>query len=265
MLNLKLPNGQYYIPTNTGAPGTNVFITSPAIYHEHQLITNLDYLINSRNTFTAKYFYTQDPQIAPFNGTDLPGTPVSNYYANTNASLKLTTLITNSLVNEAIVSGQRNNAIGTDTTPGTPQGVGQTPIVPSETELPLTHHRAGRSACSELWHQMSARPTRSQIADQISWSRGKHTIRAGFSVEGTRWPISFMGLERGFLLYRSFSDWLIGRGGCSDPSCSGNPTTMVRPLAISNNACSAYAAGRPGLFTTTQNTTIALSYKTTIR
>ena len=65
-----------------------------------------------------------------------------------------------------------------------------------------------------------------QVADQISWSHGKHTIRAGFEVEGTRWPISFKGLERGFLFYLSFSDWLIGRGGCApgDPACSpGNP------------------------------------------
>src|ERR1019366_7079958 len=36
MLNLKLPNGQYYMPTNTGTPYQNVFLTSPAVYHEHQ-------------------------------------------------------------------------------------------------------------------------------------------------------------------------------------------------------------------------------------
>ena len=49
------------------------------------MITNMDYLINSKNTFSAKYFYTQNPQVVPFNGTDMPGTPVSNYYANTDA------------------------------------------------------------------------------------------------------------------------------------------------------------------------------------
>jgi hypothetical protein len=228
MLNLKLPNGQYYMPTNTGPAGTPVFISSPAIYHEAQLITNLDYIINSKNTFSARYFYTQDPQVAPFNGTDLPGTPVSNYYANTNASLKLTTLITNTLVNEARVSGQRNNAIGTDTTPGTPQGVGQTPIVPTITELPPTIIAGAFSMFGTLAPDVS--PTNAlQIADQISWSHGKHTIRAGFEVEGTRWPISFQGLERGFLLYLSFSDWLIGRGGCSSPACT-NPNNNGSPF-----------------------------------
>lgn len=225
MLNLKLPSGQYYIPTNTGAPYQNVFFTTPAVYHGHNLVVNYDWIINSKNTFSAKYFYTEDPQLAPLGGVTLPGTPVSNYYANTNASLKLVTIVTNTLVNEARVSGQRNNAVGSDTTPGTPQGVGQTPIVPTETELPVTVINGAFNMFGTLAPSIS--PTNQlQIADQISWSRGRHTIRAGFEAEGTRWPISFMGLERGFLFYGSFADWLIGRGGCdpSNTSCSpANP------------------------------------------
>ncbi len=232
MLNLKLPNGQYYIPTNTSGAYQNVFLTSPAIFHEHQLVVNMDYLINSKNTFSAKYFYTQDPQTEPFNpgaggapSSNLAGTPISNYYANTNAVLKLTTIVTNNLVNEARVSGQRNNAIGSDTTPGTPQGVGQTPIVPTMNELPVTIVAGAFNMFGTLAPSVS--PTNQmQIADQLSWSHGKHTVRAGFEAEGTRWPISFQGLERGFLLYLSFGDWLIGRGGCApgDAACSpSNP------------------------------------------
>jgi hypothetical protein len=225
MLNLKLPNGQYYIPTNTGTPYQNVFLSSPAIYHEHQLITNMDYLINSKNTFSAKYFYSMNPQSIPFNGPQPFGTPVSNYFANTNAVIKLTSIITNTMVNEARISGQRNNAIGSDTTPGTPQGVGQTPIVPTENELPVTVIGGAFNMFGTLAPSVS--PTNQlQVADQISWSHGKHTIRAGFEAEGTRWPISFMGLERGFLFYGAFADWLIGRGGCApgDATCSpANP------------------------------------------
>jgi hypothetical protein len=223
MLNLKLPNGQYYIPTNTGAGYRNVFQTSPAIFHEHQLIVNMDYLINSKNTFSAKYFYSMDPQTAPFNGTNLAGTPVSNYYSNTNAVLKLTTIVSNTLVNEARLSGQRNNAVGSDTTPGTPQGVGQTPIVPTITELPVTIIAGAFGMFGTLAPSVS--PTNQlQIADQISWSHGKHTVRAGFEVEGTRWPISFQGLERGFLFYLSFADWLIGRGGCDPSNAACSPS-----------------------------------------
>ena len=231
MLNLKLPNGQYYIPTNTGNPYQNVFLSTPAIYHEHQLITNMDYLINSKNTFSAKYFYTMDPQLAPFNGSfaaagnNPVGTPVNSYYSNTYAVLRLTSIITNTIVNEARVSFQRNNAAETDSTPGTPQGVGQTPIVPTENELPVTVIAGAFNMFGTLAPSVS--PTdQMQVADQLSWSHGKHTIRMGFEADGSRWPISFMGLERGFLFYGSFADWLIGRGGCApgDATCSpANP------------------------------------------
>jgi Carboxypeptidase regulatory-like domain/TonB dependent receptor-like, beta-barrel len=232
MLNLKLPGGGYYIPTNTGTPYQNVFLTAPAIFHEHNLVVNMDYLINSKNTFSAKYFYTMDPQTGPLNG-NLAGTPESNYYANTNTSLKLVTIISNTLVNEARISGQRNEAIGSDSTPGTPQAVGQTPIVPTENELPVTIISGAFNMFGTLAPSVS--PTNQmQIADQISWSRGKHTIRAGFEVEGTRWPISFMGLERGFLFYGSFADWLIGRGGC-DPS-----NTACSPANPGNTTGSAF-------------------------
>ncbi|HUA18641.1 MAG TPA: carboxypeptidase-like regulatory domain-containing protein [Bryobacteraceae bacterium] len=239
MLNLKLPNGQYYIPTNTGAAFQNIFLSSPAVFHENQLITNMDWVINSKNTFSAKYFYTQDPQTVAFNGPEPLGTPVTNYYANTNAVLKLTSIITNTLVNEARISGQRNNAIGTDTTPGTPQGVGQTPIVPTETELPVTVIAGAFNMFGTLAPDVS--PTNQlQVADQISWSHGKHTIRAGFEAEGTRWPISFMGLERGFLFYLSFADWLVGRGGCApgDATCSpGNPGNTTGSAFSDITAC----------------------------
>ena len=228
MLNLKLPNGNYYIPTNTGSPFQEVFLTAPAVFHEHNLVVNMDWLINSKNTFSAKYFYTMDPQLGPLNG-NLAGTPESNYYANTNTSLKLTTIFTNALVNEARISGQRNEAIGSDTTPGTPQQVGQTPIVPTENELPVTIIGGAFNMFGTLAPSVS--PTNQlQIADQISWSHGRHTIRAGVEAEGTRWPISFMGLERGFLFYDTFADWLVGRGGCDpgnaacSPSNPGNTT-----------------------------------------
>ena len=191
----------------------------------------MDYLINSKNTFAAKYFYTMDPQTSPFGGS-LLGAPESNYYANTNTSLKLTTILTNTLVNEARISGQRNEAIGSGTTPGTVQGTGQTPIVPTETQLPSTlifnafNYGGGLTPSVSPTNQL-------QIADQVSWSHGRHTIRAGFEVEGTRWPISFMGLERGLLGYLTFEDWLVGLGGCApgnagcSPANPGNTTGTI--------------------------------------
>ncbi len=211
MLNLKLPNGQYYIPGNPNGVYGPVVFSTPAIYQEHQLVVNADYIINSKNTFSARYFWTADPQSLPING-NLPGTPESLHYTNDNAVLKLTTLVSASLVNEVHASGQYNGAKGSDTTVSTPQAIGQATIVPTMTELPVTVMFNGPSLNGSLYPDNSP-SDQIEYGDQVSWAHGKHTIRAGYEFQNAKWPISFAGLERGFLFYGTFADWLIGGAG----------------------------------------------------
>ena len=109
ILRLKNADGSYYIPSS----GTSGFqlenFSSPAIFREDQMIINGDYLITSKNTLAMRYFYSRDPETITLNGF-LPGTPNHSYYANTAAVIKLTTLVSNSLVNELRGSMQRNVA-----------------------------------------------------------------------------------------------------------------------------------------------------------
>ncbi len=211
MLNLKLPNGQYYIPGNPNGTYGPVVFSDPAVFRENQVVGNIDYLIDSKNTFSARYFWTHDPQILPING-NLPGTPVTQNYRNDNAVLKLTTLVSSNLVNEVHAAGQFNGATGKDSTVATPQSIGQGTIVPTMTELPVTVILNGPSLNGSLYPDNS--PTdQEEYGDQISWAHGKHTVRAGYEFQTTKWPITFAGLERGFLFYGTFADWLIGGAG----------------------------------------------------
>src|SRR5580698_7170111 len=68
ILNIKLPNGQYYIPGSGTSGYQQVTYSNPAIYNGDQGMFNFDYLINSKNTFSGRWFFTNDPQIAPLNG-----------------------------------------------------------------------------------------------------------------------------------------------------------------------------------------------------
>ena len=52
-----------------------------------------------------------------------------------------------------------------------------------------------------------------QISDQISWSHGRHTIRAGYEYEENQWNIVYQGFERGWLLFGTFNDFLVGGPG----------------------------------------------------
>ena len=231
ILQAKNPDGSYYIPGSTNGDYQRTQFSIPAKYTGDQYIANVDYLLSSKETLAGRYLFTEDPQVTPF-GSTVPGTPVNTYYANTNASLKLTSLITNNIVNEAHVSMQRNIANGQDSTPQyTPQGVGITPIVPEQTQPPVMVILNSINIGGTL-SPFYGPATQVQFGDQISWSHGKHTIRAGGEYEALQWNLSFKSLLRGFLFLPGFDDFLLGRpglagcdvaGGCS-PASPGNTT-----------------------------------------
>jgi hypothetical protein len=229
ILNLKLPNGQYYFPGS----GTNGYLSTtindPAIYNGNQLVLNGDYLLNNKNTLAMRYFYTRDPQLLPLGG--LPGTPATQFYGTTNAVLKLTTIVTNSVVNEVRGSMQRN---ATQETPSFPTGfsnenLGITGLVSDAVkggintapgvQMPPTYIMATMGFNLFGAGGPSFSPTTQiQAADQISWTHGKHTTRAGFEYEETQWNIVFAALSRGLPLVLDFNSLLVGGPGSVD-SC----------------------------------------------
>ncbi|MGD0136047.1 MAG: carboxypeptidase-like regulatory domain-containing protein, partial [Bryobacteraceae bacterium] len=207
MLNVKNANGSYYFPSNSSF-GSAISFNQPALFDEKQTLVNGDYLINQKNTLAMRFFYSTDPRTMNFNtpiGGALPGAPEDLQYSNTNAVLRLTTLVTNSFVNELRGSFQRLFTKASDDLPAgwTPSNLGITPIVPSQTQGPaLSFLVNGFGAGGFLEPQFS--PTNQyQWQDQISWSHGKHTIRAGFEMEKTEWNLDFAGLERGWLFIGS--------------------------------------------------------------
>jgi hypothetical protein len=212
MLNVKNADGSYYFPTHTSF-GDALNFNKPALFTEKQTLVNGDYIVNPKNTLAARFFYSSDPRVFNFNtpiGGALPGAPDPVAYSNTNVVLKLTTIISNTLVNEARGSFQRLFSQATDSLPAgwTPQNLGITPIVPSQTQGPaLSFLINGFGAGGFLEPQFS--PTNQfQYQDQISWSHGRHTIRAGFEIEKTQWNLDFAGLERGWLFIGSFTNLL---------------------------------------------------------
>ena len=58
-----------------------------------------------------------------------------------------------------------------------------------------------------------------QAADQISWSHGKHSIRAGYEFEWTNWPLEDPGLQQGLC-----SSWakFVSQGHANNPRRPGS-------------------------------------------
>ncbi len=237
-LQLKAPSGSgYYIPGSANGNFQLTPISQPAHFTEHQAVVNVDYAINAKQTLSARFFTSQDPQLVPFTNAngELPGTPANGLYANTNGVLKLTSILGNNLVNEGRLSYQRNLASFADGVPFTATQLGMTPINPAINIMnPITIQglfNLGGGIGDDVFD-----PTdQFQISDTISWSHGRQTIRAGFEAEHINWDIVFKGIERGNTTISSFADFLIGRAGCNpgDTSCSpANPgNTTGTPLS----------------------------------
>src|SRR6185295_8383333 len=185
-------------------------------------LANADWVINSKNTLAMRYFFTEDPQTTPFSISNIQGTPASTYYANTISRAKLTTVFSPSFINEVQASLERNIANGSDTAPYTNQQVGITGIVPQET-LPPATIIVGAMNIGGTLSPFYGPATQMQYADHISWSHGKHTIRAGFEYEFLQWNLSFASLLRGFLISPGFNDYLLGLPGGFGPGTTNNP------------------------------------------
>src|SRR4029077_17680792 len=96
-------SGAYAIPGSGSANYVSgIAFTQPAYEKEYQGMLNLDYQVNAKNTISSRYFRSFEPQNISFFGGNipLPGDPGETDYGYQNGILKLTTIVSNSVVNE---------------------------------------------------------------------------------------------------------------------------------------------------------------------
>ena len=228
---------------------TNV-VSDPILANEDQYLANIDYVINEKNTFSEKFFTSQDPQVQPFTclgGGCTPGAPTAVKYTSYSGTLKLTTVVTNNFVNEAFFSFQRQTSVGATqdyvgacsvagfvqpltspiVNPAGCAGLNGKNINPSQTEIPTIGTIALFGLPNEgVWNNggnfIPANTTYFnyfQGNEQISWNAGKHSIRAGFWVNRIQYNWTIPG--RGALLFWNTAAFLT--------SSSGAPVTGTPP------------------------------------
>jgi hypothetical protein len=254
LLNLKNPDGSWFIPSGTAfnpnctsyCPGT---FSQPARYEEHQAVGNFDYIINGKNTLSGRWFISLIPQSVTFGcgvtGTVgvtllpcLPDDPGSLYYKNQYSNLKLTTILSNTLVNEARISVQQAYADLANTGPFSDGQVGITSLYPGFLYTPgndplgtiIVKGNASFQFGAALSLANYKHTSSWEASDQISWSHGKHTIRAGFEIERDRVNWNLAGVNLINLTFNSFQDFLIGRAGCPASTPAGQCTAANPPL-----------------------------------
>jgi len=235
----------YYIPAPSSDPQfcnatTGVCNFSvPAIYNENQYVGNTDWVINSKNTLSERYFYQAAPQTLYLGqmGGDLPGTPVYTPWGNQAAVVRLTTTLSNTFINEARVSYQRFNESATVAVPpggcpaaasftgqpnttgcGSPSQLGMQPLVPGFFEPPTFLLLGTNAGLFGGLLPFNGPTNQIQGADSISWLHGKHSIRAGYEYEWTNWPLVDAGLQQGLYFVFGFGGLNTGGNGPAGPA-----------------------------------------------
>ena len=213
----------------------------PAYDKEYQGMLNLDYLMSAKNTISVPVLSLLGAAGISFLGASyLPGTPATDPFGYHNMVTKLTTIVTNNMVNELRVSYQRTTTdayqhppmstyasnIYPDTAAGQNFLGGGLPFSPV-ISIPGFFQAGGSSSNDETVHNFQA-----QVGDQISWTHGKHSVRFGGEFEQVNWFWDYQGLSHGITAFQTFrrlpdrSAGRLRRGGGSGV-CNGSSFSNV--------------------------------------
>lgn len=231
LLNAKLPDGMYVIPSpqtilNAGTPkavGFSAF-SIPARFQEDQGLFNLDYVINSKNTLSGRYFYAYAPQTQQFanaNGQP-PGSGISVLSGDQVAIGKLTTTITNNLVNEVRFSDYYIRAAINSNDPVTASSVGTQTAASYFDLMPVVAFTGLFTFGGSSVDVARAPQQYYEWSDQISWVHGKHTVRMGFDEQYVKWKQVVPSFNRGTLTFQTFADFLLGESAAQNGTSLSN-------------------------------------------
>ena len=230
ILQLQTSPGNYFIPSGcsyggscSGATSTyapHVF-TDPATFKDHNAMGNWDYVINSKETLSGRYQYEFDPLIGGFPSLDttsavgvfLPNNGMENTHYNQAAVLKLTSILTPNVVNQANVAYQRISTVSQDNTPFLNSQVGIADIVPGFDQLDYIT-TPNFSFGGDTSFGVNDIQNQFQANEQISWQHGKHSIRVGVGGWHVQVRNYFPAHAVGTDAFSSVADFLIGRASC---------------------------------------------------
>jgi Carboxypeptidase regulatory-like domain len=216
LLQAKLPNGQYVIPTpqsiNLSASGGldtqgTAYVSSPGFFNEDQWMVNGDYLVSDRNKIAVRYFgAVSDEEWSTLYETE--GFPLFQPERFDIASIGDTYTLSPNLVNQFLVGFHRSLSDQSYGNAFTFSSLGMN--VPLEVNkypniwfIDDGFQTGTTSALTFLQEEY-------QFADTLSWVKGKHRLTFGGGFTYGRDNMSKFYFQ-GYLLYLTWADLLIGQ------------------------------------------------------
>src|ERR1051326_2807518 len=227
LLNMKLPNGQYLIPTPQTVDPTKPFalrgfsaLSVPAKFDENQFIIDIDYQQNAKSKFAGRFFYANSTQDQPLPPPNLGGSPAPgfNWLTNNrlrNSSLSHTYIFSPNLINQAEFGFNTTDAPTIQQEVFKWSDVGVT--APVDNDFPSAAI-SGSLTLGGNGQGLNIHQSHATLQDSGTYIHGKHTFRFGGGFTRSNLYIKNFHFLSG-LIFLGWPDFLLGFPGT--PVASG--------------------------------------------
>jgi hypothetical protein len=243
ILNARLPNGQFAIPSSTSSVGRTAAllgITQPqsgvSEFKENQFNINGDFNFTSKHTLSAKFFVADNPTTQAnynFAGLGNGANQLIGFGGDLTIKQKLysitdTYIISPNIVNQARVGFSRLRVTSVPQEPFTAASVGITNplanLYPGAPTLSFAGIDSQFFLGSSPLADQSSRINAYTAQDTLSWTKGNHRIRFGGEYRFSQVKFYFNAFTRGQIIYSdtfnaqglrtatAFQNFLLGNG-----------------------------------------------------
>ena len=222
LLQAKLPNGQYLVPTPSSIDTTGVntsnygaidtegtaYIRQPGFFNENQWMVNGDYLKSDRNKIAARYFGAlSNVQWTTLYETE--GFPLNQPERFDVASIGDTYTLSPRLVNQFLVGFHRSTSDQTYGNAFTFSSLGMN--VPAQDDAYPNLWMISDGFQTGTTSALAFLQEEYEFTDTLSWVKGKHQFTFGGGFTSGRDNMKKFDFEA-YVLYLSWADFLLGQG-----------------------------------------------------
>jgi hypothetical protein len=223
ILQFKLPNGQYLIPSSQitdpateARLGYDVYLQAAAIFDNYQITANLDYDISSKDRLTEKVTYQNDPSTSPLSGSGTYGFPQVNEATAMTAVLENTTILSPSLTWEQKLGSVRMTSYEKTQQPTDPLNLGMnifgSSLFPCLYITKSDYTSGGSLTIGPSANTANAGMYQNQFtgSTSLNWVHGRHTVSAGVNMDLNQLNIIDQITGVSELNFNLFTDFLQG-------------------------------------------------------
>jgi TonB dependent receptor/Carboxypeptidase regulatory-like domain len=249
LLNLKLPDGSFLIPTpqtvDTTKPfaqqGFSVF-TEPCHFKENQFLTNADYLINTNSRLSTRFFFADDEETVTFPGNGLnPSGNIPGFPSPADSGFRVFSLAHSYAFHNGWLNEAKFGYVRTRTSTEAMAPFNWSDVGVAEGEMSYNNELPSLNITGSVSFASGFPRTITQnsflLGDSLSFVHRAHTLQLGGSLTRFQDNVDIIGLGS-LVQFLSWPDFLLGQ------NAQGNGTEFSNVFASYDDFGLTYRAYR---------------------